>query len=67
MNTSVDYQIFKSQYLGLRTKFRDTFARKAFAENVVFNNRTLNITDEKAFDEVHRKLDLIGSAADTST
>jgi len=50
---SSDYELFKSQYVELKTHHKETFEQKVFAEHVVFNGRKVNITDRTTFETVH--------------
>ena len=55
-NQSVDYQLFRAQYVNLRNQFSETFQNKIFAENIVYKGRRMKLTDESTYELVHSNL-----------
>ena len=56
LNGTVDYQLFKAQYVNLRDQFSETFNKKVFAENIEFKGKRMRLSDESTYEMVHSGL-----------
>ena len=67
MNQSVEYSMFKSQYVSVRDKFG--MANKAFADQIVFKGKAHKIIDldERTFEQIHTNLDSFDGLGNQST
>ena len=67
MECSVDYSIFKTQYVSLRDKFG--VGNKAFADKIIYKGKSMKISDmdEKVFEEIHLNLDSFDVSGNRST
>ena len=59
MNSTIDYQMFKAQYVNFRSQFEDTFNTKVFAENIVYHDKKLKLSDEGNFEKIHADLTVL--------
>ena len=67
MNQSLEFSIFKTQYVSIRDKFG--IANKAFADQIVYKGKTHKLTDldERTFDQIHTNLDSFDVSGNRST